>query len=59
MHPLFPHRSPEVVRLKSALAEVARRKWVARSQIAGGMADLARLESEEDSLLALLAAEVC
>ena len=50
-------RSPEVLRLKRELTEIARARLVARSQVAGGLADLARLEAEEDALLVLLAAQ--
>lgn len=54
---LFESRPPAVVVIDERLARVQLAKSAARSQLAGALADLARLESEEDSLLALRTAE--
>lgn len=56
MPPFIP--TPRALRdIDRKLRQIHRDRQVARSQLAGAMADLARLESDEDTLLELRAAE--
>lgn len=55
--PLFTPDPRPIADLKRRLRDVEREKGVARSQLAGALADLARLEHDTDCLLALLSAE--
>lgn len=55
--PLFVPDPRTIRDLKRKLRDVEREKDVARSQLAGALADLDRLDGDTDSLLALLSAE--
>lgn len=56
--PPFVPRPRAVVAIDRKLAQVQRDRAVARSQLAGALADLAQLEHDEDVLLELRTAEV-